>query len=136
MEEELDQMDRRDKVLNKKALQCRVEDVKRQDRVIGETRQALLSRIENTILIYDELLRNAQQLAATNRPPERDYNSVANFVHEKKPLMQGDDDYIYHKEDLITLRSGRERAWLDAAVEKILKFFPRIAVKYMFCSKV
>ncbi|PMD53446.1 uncharacterized protein K444DRAFT_571426 [Hyaloscypha bicolor E] len=135
MEEELDQMDQRDKVHNTKALQCRMEDVERQDRVVGETRQALLSRIENTILIYDELLLKAQQLAASNRPPERDYNSVANFVHDKKPLMQGDDDFIYHKGDLITLRPRRGRAWLDAAVEKILKLFPRTAVKYVFCSK-
>jgi hypothetical protein len=50
--------------------------------------------------------------------------------------MEGDDDFIYNKEDLITLRPGRESAWLDAAVEKILKLFPRTAVKYVFCSKV
>ncbi|KAF8853600.1 hypothetical protein BDZ45DRAFT_69975 [Acephala macrosclerotiorum] len=134
MEEELDRMDRRDKFQNTKALQCRMEDVERQDQ-IGETRQALLARMENTILRYDELLLKAQQLAAANRPPERDYNSVANFVRHKKPLMQGDDDFIYNKEDLITLRPGRESAWLDAMVEKLLKLFPRTAVKYIFCSK-
>jgi hypothetical protein len=135
MEEELDRMDHRDKLNNTKALQCRMEDIERQDQV-GETRQALLSRMEDTILRYDELLLNAQQLAAANKPPERDYNSVANFVHHKKPLLQGDDDFIYNKEDLITLRPGRESAWLDATVERILKLFPRSAVKYVFCSKV
>jgi hypothetical protein len=135
MEEELDRMDKRDKLKNTKALKCRMEDVERQDQE-GETRQSLLSRVENTILRYDELLLNAQQLAAANRPPERDYNSVANFVHHKKPLLQGDDDFIYNKEDLITLRPGRESAWLDATIEKILKLFPRTAVKYVFCSKV
>jgi hypothetical protein len=92
--------------------------------------------MEATVLSYDQLLLNAQQLAAANRPPARDYNSVANFVRHKKPLMEGDDDFIYNKEDLITLRPGRESAWLDAAVEKILKLFPRTAVKYVFCSKV
>jgi len=134
MEEELDRMDHRDKLKNIKALKCRMDDVERQDQV-EETRQSLLSRVENTILRYDELLLNAQQLAAANRPPERDYNSVANFVHHKKPLFLGDDDFIYNKEDLITLRPGRESAWLDATVEKILKLFPRTAVKYVFCSK-
>jgi hypothetical protein len=133
MEEELDRMDKRDKLKNTKALKCRMDDVERQDQE-GETRQSLLSRVENTILRYDELLFNAQQLAAANRPPERDYNSVANFVHHKKPLLQGDDDFIYNKEDLITLRPGRESAWLDATIEKILKLFPRTAVKYVFCS--
>ncbi|KAE8443798.1 hypothetical protein EG329_001392 [Mollisiaceae sp. DMI_Dod_QoI] len=134
MEKELDRMDRRDKSHNLKALQCRLEDVEQQGQV-GETRQSLLSRMESTILRYDELLLNAQQLAASNRPPERDYNSVAHFISHKKPLMQGDDEFIYNKEDLITLRPGRESAWLDAIVEKLLKLFPRTAVKYLFCSK-
>lgn len=135
MEYELNKMDARDENINVKALQCRMSDVLRHDQV-GETRQSLLSRMETTILRYDELLLNAQQLVAANRPPERDYNSVANFVNHKKPLLQGDDAFIFNKEDLITLRPGRESAWLDATVEKILKLFPRKAVKYVFCSKV
>lgn len=135
MEEELDQMDKDDLSKNAKALQCRLEDVQRRDQK-SETRQALLARMETAVLRYDELLLNAQQLAAANRPPERDYNSVASFIRHKKPLLQGDDDFIYNKEDLITLRPGRESAWLDATVEKLLKLFPRKAVKYVFCSKV
>jgi hypothetical protein len=135
MEEELDQMDKRDLKNNPTALKCRMEDDERQDQV-PETRQSLLARLEATVLSYDQLLLNAQQLAAASRPPERDYNSVANFVRYKKPLLEGDDDFIYSREDLITLRPGRESAWLDAAVEKILKRFPRTAVKYLFCSKV
>lgn len=135
MEKELDQMDQRDSFQNIKLLQCRVDDNLRKDEV-PQTRTALLSRIEAAILKYDQLLLNSQQLAAANRPPERDYNSVANFISHKKPLLQGDDDFIYRKEDLITLRPGRESAWLDAVVEKMLKLFPREAVKYIFCSKV
>ncbi|RDL32073.1 uncharacterized protein BP5553_09475 [Venustampulla echinocandica] len=134
MEKELDQMDQRDNFQNIKLLQCRVDDDLRKDQV-PETRESLLSRIEPTLLKYDQLLLNSQQLAAANRPPQRDYNSVANFIYHKKPLLQGDDDFIYRKEDLITLRPGRESAWLDAAVEKLLKLFPRGAVKYIFCSK-
>jgi len=136
MEAELDRMDKRDRFNNVEALQCRMTDESRtQD---GESRKALLSRLQETVLVYDELLLKAQQLAASNRPPQRDYNSVANFVRHKKPLVEGDDDFIYRKEDLITLRPGRESAWLDAAVEKLLKLkvFPRNAVKYIFCSKV
>ncbi|KAH7330214.1 hypothetical protein BKA65DRAFT_565359 [Rhexocercosporidium sp. MPI-PUGE-AT-0058] len=150
MEEQLDLMDRRDVSDNPKALQCRMEDVdlekqsypqphsQAQGSKTGaeeETRQGLLARMETAILRYDELLLNAQQLTAANRPPRRDYNSVANFVMYKKPLMQGDDDFIYNREDLITLRPGRESAWLDATVEKVLKLFPRSLVKHLFCSK-
>ncbi|TVY75979.1 hypothetical protein LSUE1_G005072, partial [Lachnellula suecica] len=136
MEAELDRMDQHDKIHNVKALQCRIIDESRsQD---GETRKSLLARMQDTLLTYDELLLKAQQLTAANRPPQRDYNSVANFIRHKKPLLEGDDDFIYHKEDLITLRPGRESAWLDAAVQRImkLKIFPRSAVKYVFCSKV
>jgi hypothetical protein len=136
MEEELDRMDQQDLTSNPRAIQCRMEDIERQDNQPGAKRQALLARLEETVLRYDELLLNARQLAAANRPPERDYNSVANFIRHKKPLMQGDDDFIYNKEDLITLRPGRESAWLDATVERFLKLFPRSAVKFVFCSKV
>ncbi|KAN0110989.1 hypothetical protein V8E51_007376 [Hyaloscypha variabilis] len=135
MEEELDRMDQQDLTSNARAIQCRMEDIERQDNQPGAKRQALLARLEETVLRYDELLLNAQHLAAANRPPERDYNSVANFIRHKKPLMQGDDDFIYNKEDLITLRPGRESAWLDSTVERLLKLFPRSAVKFVFCSK-
>ena len=136
MEEELDRMDQQDLASNPRAIKCRMEDIERQDNQPGAKRQALLARLEETVLRYDELLLNAQQLAAANRPPERDYNSVADFIRQKKPLMQGDDDFILNKEDLITLRPGRESAWLDATVERLLKLFPRSAVKFVFCSKV
>lgn len=35
--------------------------------------------------------------------------------------MKADSDFIYRKEDLVTLRPGRESAWLDAFVERFLK---------------
>lgn len=137
MEKELDDMDMRDLLNNTRTIKCRTRDINRTDNPAGkETRQQLLARMEDTVLKYDALLLNAQQLASSNRPPAHDYNSVANFVRYKKPLLQGDDDFIYCKEDLITLRPGREHAWLDRAVEKFIKIFPRSAVKYVFCSKV
>jgi hypothetical protein len=61
---------------------------------------------------------------------------VKNFIWNKKPLVEGDVDFIYDKDDLITLRPGRESAWLDAVIERILKAFPREWVQYVFCSKV
>jgi hypothetical protein len=135
LERDLDRMDQRDKTKNVKLLQCRVDDELRTDSV-PESRRALFLRIEDIVLQYDQLLFNAQQLAAANRPPERDYKSVAKFMDHKKPLMRGDDDFIYNKEDLITLRPGRESAWLDTFIERLLKLCPRRAVKYIFCSQV
>jgi hypothetical protein len=113
-----------------------MEDVERRDQV-GGTRQALLSGVESTLLRYNKLLLNAQQLVEANRALDRDYNSVASFVNHKKPLLQGDDDLVRITEDLITLQSGRSSAWIDEIMEEILlRLLPRSTVKYVFCSKV
>ena len=65
-----------------------------------------------------------------NKPATRDHQSVQNFLENNgsgyeestRPLLQEDTDFVYHKEDLVTLRPGRESAWLDACVERVLKF--------------
>ena len=36
-------------------------------------------------------------------------------------LYEKEMEYIYEKADLVTLRPGRERAWLDGTIETILK---------------
>jgi hypothetical protein len=38
-----------------------------------------------------------------------------------QPVYDEDAEFIDHKEDLVTLRPGREHAWLDASVEKVLQ---------------
>ncbi len=38
-------------------------------------------------------------------------------------LFEQESDFIYQKEDLITLRPGREHAWLDGMIERILQIF-------------
>jgi hypothetical protein len=153
MEEALDEMDRKDaNGEDSQVLQCREEDEARADQHSG-ARKSLLGRIEDTLLKYgkstefwglaasiddriDDILLRAQQLVSSNRPGGRDYNSVKNFMWNKKPLMEGDSEFIYNKDDLITLRPGRETAWLDNFVERVLKLFPRKMVQYAFCSKV
>lgn len=76
-----------------------------------------------------ELLLQAQQLVSMNRPAARDQQSVQCYLENGslvdsplvRPLLQEDTEFVYHKEDLITLRPGRESAWLDAVVERLLK---------------
>lgn len=36
-------------------------------------------------------------------------------------LFEEDMGFIYEKEDLVTLRPGREYAWLDGLLERMLK---------------
>lgn len=38
-------------------------------------------------------------------------------------LFQEESGFIYLKEDLVTLRPGREYAWLDGAMEYLLQIF-------------
>jgi len=71
-----------------------------------------------------QLLLQAQQLAMANKPSARDYKSVHNYLTFTKPLLEADGSFIKHTEDLITLRPGRESAWVDTLVERVLKTLP------------
>ena len=68
-----------------------------------------------------ELLTIAQTMAAMNKPAKRDYTSVKNYFLDETPLNAEDEYYIYRKEDIITLKPGREDAWLDGIIERILQ---------------
>ena len=37
------------------------------------------------------------------------------------PLFEEEARFIYEKEDLVTLRPGREHAWLDSILERVLQ---------------
>lgn len=69
-----------------------------------------------------DLLLKAQQLKALERPSNRDYQSVLSFMeNDGGQLFEEDMGFIYEKEDLVTLRPGREYAWLDGLLERTLK---------------
>ena len=64
----------------------------------------------------------AKQLKAMDSPSDRDYTSVKNFLENGGgPLPEAESDFIYEKEDLVALRPGRENAWLDGILERILQ---------------
>ena len=66
------------------------------------------------------LLVIARDLASFNRPPTRDFRSVKSYF-DSELLLCNSESYIYSQEDIIALKPGREKAWLDTAVEKILQ---------------
>lgn len=76
---------------------------------------------------------SAQQFATLNRPSSFDYTSVARYLYDKNPLRLEEQTWIQHREDLVTLRPGREHAWLDAAIERFLRRLPFL--QPLFCSK-
>jgi hypothetical protein len=71
----------------------------------------------------DDWVLKAQQMVALNKPAKRDYKSVETYMFNRKPLLDEEYGFIYQQEDLITLRDGREMAFLDSFTEKMLKTF-------------
>lgn len=59
-----------------------------------------------------------------NKPSERDRTSLANFLqNDPHNLVESEEQFVYMKEDLVTLQGGRENAWLDSMVEGMLRNF-------------
>lgn len=98
-------------------------------------RRALLEKIEQKTLQYDQLLLNAQQLVAFNRPPMRDQTSLRNFMENRPCLVEDEKAFAYEKEDLITLRPGRDHSFVDGFVERMLKIFHCRLLRFIFCSE-
>lgn len=54
------------------------------------------------------------------KPTSRDYESIKNWLLDVQPLVQSEIAYILRKEDIVTLRKGRESAAFDSFVERML----------------
>lgn len=69
-----------------------------------------------------DLMLKAQQLKALERPSTRDYRSVLNFMeNDGGQLYKSESSFIYEKDDLVTIRPGRDHAWLDGVLERLLQ---------------
>lgn len=77
----------------------------------------------------------AQQMISMNRPAESAFRSVDSFSMEEA-LADVENTWIGNKEDLLTLKPGREHSWLDDGIEHILRWFHCPAIEYVFCSEV
>lgn len=58
---------------------------------------------------------------AFRRPTDTEYTSVYNYLENEKPIHKTERTYIAHRGDLVTLRPGREHAWLDRVIEFMLR---------------
>lgn len=56
------------------------------------------------------------------KPSSDEWQSVENYIWNRKEIDEQETRFVYHKEDLITLRPGREHAWLDRSVERLLRW--------------
>ncbi|CAG8952924.1 hypothetical protein HYFRA_00007638 [Hymenoscyphus fraxineus] len=127
-EKDLDRIDEEDRMKFPKRLKSREKDNASDGR-----RKVLLHDIQSAWVEYVQLLNAARDMATYNRPSPRDYLSVKNYFDEEAPVSNP-ENYIYCKEDIITLKPGRENAWLDAAVENILQRFSCKFIQRLFSS--
>ena len=79
-----------------------------------------------------QLLKQAQDLVAMNKPPMREQTSLRNYLENRPNLVEGERAFAYQKEDLVTLRPGRDHSFVDAFVEHLLKTFPCKPLKVQF----
>ncbi|KAF4624048.1 hypothetical protein G7Y89_g14125 [Cudoniella acicularis] len=128
LEKDLDRLDKLDSKKDSSILKSREKD----DAGNGR-RKKVLSEIEEKFKEYAQLLTAARDLTAFSRPSNRDYLSVKSYFNEEAPLCNV-ESYIYRREDIITLKPGRENAWLDAVVERVLQKFSCDSIRYLFCS--
>ena len=78
----------------------------------------------------------ARDMVGLNNPASKDYRSVSDYIYNSRPQVDSEETWIHYKEDLVTLRPGREHAWLDSTVEYLLKWFhcDFVAVRCIKCS--
>ncbi|KAJ9638277.1 hypothetical protein H2199_006964 [Coniosporium tulheliwenetii] len=116
-------------------LKSRAKDVAdAKGRADEDSRPALLEQLRTKLIEYDDMLIRARDLGAFQRPSKRDYQSVRSFYHNYGPLAQTEAECIRHREDIVTLRQGREWAGFDGFIEKSLQKIDCKLVRYLFCN--
>ncbi|KAL1586800.1 hypothetical protein WHR41_04596 [Cladosporium halotolerans] len=109
-------------------------------------RLQVLADLKRKLLEYgtDEMLLKAREMSALQRPADSDWRSLSNWMYSKAPLVAQEQEFAKRKEDIVTLRKGREGAAFDNLVERMLgrtnRFFHRCGwekniIQYVFVTK-
>ena len=136
LEEELGRLDRRHGKVPGSDMAVSLKTREESDKPYVQERKSLLGRIETKWVEYSNLLLAAQNMTGINRPSDSEVRSVNRYMWQENPVFTSEARFALHKEDLITLRPGREHAWLDASLEHLLRWCNCGPVEWMFRSKV
>lgn len=82
------------------------------------------------------MLLKAKEVAGMQRPSKRDWRSVKNWIDNRKPLVEKERRFILRKEDLVTLRCGREGAGFESVVEQMLARTDNFLTKQLHCRVI
>lgn len=86
-------------------------------------------------LAVDEMLLKTKEIMALQRPTTRDYTSVLDWHRQNQPIIHKEAiPILSFKEDMVTLRDGRESAGLDGFVEIWLRRIDRCLQHYCRCD--
>ncbi|KAK8184414.1 hypothetical protein BC567DRAFT_260596 [Phyllosticta citribraziliensis] len=106
----LDKMDIRDG--NDRFLKSRESDDSRSD-----VRANLIREIDDKLREYDDAVIRARQMASLPQATHRNFTSVSNWMHNKKPLYEPENGFIMAEQDLVALVDPKEGGWFDAFIE-------------------
>ncbi|KAH7138315.1 hypothetical protein B0J11DRAFT_423338 [Dendryphion nanum] len=121
LENELDEIDWDDFDENPERLRSREDDVSAAAAEgTTRTRRVILKEIHTKLLEYDRLLIKARTLETFQKPSDRNYRSVRRYYNNTKPLTDVETNSIRSREDVVSLRSGREWVSFDAGIENII----------------
>lgn len=126
LERELDRLDLFDSENGDdgdRRLRSRATDIVRQRSDGLRPRKEILHDLQEKLGEYDELLIKAREIASFQHPSARDYASVRKWFHNNKPLVEREAQFITHKEDIISIHSGREWSSFDGWIESTLRRF-------------
>jgi hypothetical protein len=77
------------------------------------------------------LLQTARSLVAMHKPRTDECRSAENYMENIQPLVLDESRFIYHKEDLFTLASMRERRELSLLQGPIERFLQRWNARFI-----
>ncbi|MCJ1393265.1 hypothetical protein MMC18_006137 [Xylographa bjoerkii] len=97
-------------------------------------RVEILDDIRKLLEEYDDFLAKARDVVSFQRPSDRDYSSVKDWMSRRSLLVKKEKAFIRHKEDVLTLNSGREWCGFDGFVEDLLLKFDCRLIRWIFVA--
>jgi hypothetical protein len=119
----LDLLDSRNGEDEERRLHSRASDIVHPRIDSQRPREEVLRDLQEKLGEYDELLIKAREIASFQRPSTRDYRSVRAWFHNVEPLVEKEAQFITLKEDIVSIRSGREWSTFDGWIESTLRRF-------------
>ncbi|KUJ21225.1 uncharacterized protein LY89DRAFT_770464 [Mollisia scopiformis] len=66
-------------------------------------------KIRSKLLEYDELVLKYSQMKSLRKSPKIDFRDLFNWISLRKPLYKGEDDWIFHADDFVSL--SKQAIW-------------------------